>query len=77
MEHSQTVQSKETADGTDARKAPFDCAMIQMAPILGTATTVLAKTLDNASNCIVWNHTEALMMNRIDVFYVFSIGLPN
>jgi hypothetical protein len=39
-----------------------------MAPILGIATTVLAKALDNASNRIVWKHTEALMMNRIDVF---------
>jgi hypothetical protein len=61
------------ADGKDAGKAPFGCAacarrMIQMAPILGFVTTVLAKTLDNASNCIVWKHTEALMMNRIDVF---------
>jgi hypothetical protein len=26
------------------------------------------KTLDNASKCIVWKHTEALMMNRIDDF---------
>jgi hypothetical protein len=65
MESSQTIQSKETADGTDARKAPFGyaaCArrMIQMAPILGIATPVLAKILDNASKCIVWKHTEAL-----------------
>jgi hypothetical protein len=73
MENSQTIQSKEAADGTDAGKAPFSSAacarrMIQTAPILGIATTVLAKALDNASKCIVWKHTEALMMNRIDVF---------
>jgi hypothetical protein len=78
MEHSQTIQSKETADGKDAGKAPSGCAacarrMIQMAPILGIATTVLAKALDNASNRIVWKHTEALMMNRIDVFMLILL----
>jgi hypothetical protein len=48
MENSRTIQFKETADGTDAGKAPFGCAacgrrLIQMAPILGIATTVLEK----------------------------------
>jgi hypothetical protein len=78
MESAQTIQYKETADGTDAGKAPFGCAacakrMIQMALILGIATTALAKTLDNASKCIVWKQTEALIMNRIDVFMLILL----